>query len=174
MTPCPIKEQSQSPSRKELCNLSNDENAQSLHGKNIQSPNHSIPGGRDCHLELHISQSQIPAQDTENSSLRKRRIEELVPEDGYHGDAIRSTKSRPNIHKSQGSNFEFMLPCDSGSDDERKMTGTDTTTKLWSDVCILIISFVALPSYLGLPFKGRFCQVMLSSASHFHIMFLIR
>ncbi|KAF2284740.1 hypothetical protein GH714_029774 [Hevea brasiliensis] len=143
MTQSPIKkEQSQSPSRKELCNLSNDENVQSLARKDIQSPNFntSVPGDSDSHLELHVSHSQIPEQDIENSSLRKRRIEELVPEDGYHEDTIRSIKRSPNIHKSQGSNFELMLACASGSDDKRKMTRSDTTMKLWSDILLKFLT----------------------------------
>ncbi|XP_021658884.2 uncharacterized protein LOC110648837 isoform X2 [Hevea brasiliensis] len=143
MTQSPVKkEQSQRPSKKELCNLLNDDNVQSLARKNILSPNFntSVPGDSDSHLELHVSHSQIPEQDIENSSLRKRRIEELVPEDGYHEDTIRSIKRSPNIHKSQGSNFELMLACASGSDDKGKMTRSDTTMKLWSDILLKFLT----------------------------------
>ncbi|XP_012089606.1 uncharacterized protein LOC105647985 [Jatropha curcas] len=104
-----MKDMTQSPHKKKLHDVSNGENVQSLAGKEILSPNSnsSGPGDTDSHLDLQVSQSQIPAQYIKNSSLKKRRIEESVPEDADHADKIRRINQNPDIHRNQGSNAKF-------------------------------------------------------------------
>eukprot|EP00257_Ricinus_communis_P019188 XP_015578103.1 uncharacterized protein LOC8288333 [Ricinus communis] len=109
MTQSPIKQELMgSPSRKDLFEVSNDDNVQSLAGKSTSSTNSTSngPAHGDSRLEFHISNTQIFAQDTENSSLHKRGIEESVPEDASHVDKIPRTWRSPNIHKTSGTKMK--------------------------------------------------------------------
>ncbi|XP_050205439.1 uncharacterized protein LOC126655347 [Mercurialis annua] len=132
------KEILQSPCRKDLGKVLNDENVHSLTMKITLSPKPTSNGPvhGDSHMKFHISDSDIFVQNLPNSSIRKRKIKELVPVEASHADKFKRTAMSPNIHTTQISNSELMLECASGSDNNEKMTGSDTAMKHWSDILL--------------------------------------
>ncbi|KAJ8748152.1 hypothetical protein K2173_000560 [Erythroxylum novogranatense] len=89
----------------------------------------------DSHIGLHNTLVQFPARYTENSSGRKRRIED--PDVGDAPNAAKIFRIKNNdIHASQGSVMEFMLQSFNGSDSESLVRKQDRTPTNWRDILV--------------------------------------
>ncbi|KAF8409776.1 hypothetical protein HHK36_005855 [Tetracentron sinense] len=128
----------QSPSRKEPYNLSENDNMPQFVRKDPVSPK-SIEclighGHTDCHQGLHISQKPFSLRDAEDSYGRKRRREENILRDKDHINEFGRIQKSPKVHEVEVSSSLFPLEPSNARNNEVDKIGGDVTLNHWGDV----------------------------------------
>ncbi|KAF8410894.1 hypothetical protein HHK36_003431 [Tetracentron sinense] len=132
----------ESSSRKELYNLSQNDNMHQVAGKDPCSPK-SIQysnehGHSDCYPGLNILQKSFSIQEVGNSSGRKRSSEEIILRDKDHIDEFGRMQKSPKVHEMRGRELKFPWEHSNVRNNEAKNIGGDVFSKFRGATKLLV------------------------------------